>query len=353
MNIRRAALLCVATTLLCMPAQAQEAGERAHLLTVPDAQTLSDNFPVVALANGVSGHVALSCTVTPDGESECVASEEVPANMGFGAAAERISRDWRFRAATTEGRSVSSTARVQLEFRNEVDTPQVIRTPIYVDGTRGVQPPAPAPTRISITELLAVLRELTPVSDLDLEQPPGDRFAAWYPPQALEANTDGLALIACAVRSSGTLDCAPERESPEGLGFGQRAVELVTVISASGRPPAPGNVFRVPVDFRLHDDGRPSLRTHFGSARDFNRYYPQIALERQLNGRVIMTCQVQSDRHLDCSVTSETPTGFGFGQAAREMAEDMRVAPESLGLPGLAVGDTMQMPFTFAVSGGS
>ena len=105
MDLARTALLCAAIASFAASAHAQSSTTRARLLNAPDAQTLIDNFPVIALATGVSGRAVLTCAITPEGESECTAAEETPVGMGFGAAAEQIARDWRFSPSIEDGPS--------------------------------------------------------------------------------------------------------------------------------------------------------------------------------------------------------------------------------------------------------
>jgi protein TonB len=63
------------------------------------------------------------------------------------------------------------------------------------------------------------------------------------------------------------------------------------------------------------------------SGRDFARYYPERALERERQGRVILDCVVASDGRISCSVSSEDPTGWGFGEAAQRISRHFRMSP--------------------------
>lgn len=344
------ALLCGGLAL-ASSANAQDA-TRARLITAVDAQTFADHFPVLALVQGLSGRVVLSCDVAVDGSSACAVAEETPPATGFGAAALAVSRDWQFSPRAENGQPVASTVRIPLEFQNQTNAQQVIQPTIFVDGTRQAASPPLTNAEITAAELAQAFGGLAPVSELDVRPATqADRFARYYPAAAHAANEDGRVLVACAVRSRGNLDCAVERESPVGLGFGQRAVDLVLAIAASGRPPAAGAAFRVPVDFALHDDGSPMVRTHFGP-RATNRYYPADAVRRSLNGRALLECRIRENGRLNCTAVSETPTNLGFGYAALQTAEEIRVSQASLGLPGLAVGDVIQMPLNFAIENG-
>jgi periplasmic protein TonB len=57
------------------------------------------------------------------------------------------------------------------------------------------------------------------------------------------------------------------------------------------------------------------------SGEDYADDYPRDAIGRVPLARVVMMCAVSHDGHLDpCKITFETPTGFGFGDAALKIA---------------------------------
>lgn len=62
-------------------------------------------------------------------------------------------------------------------------------------------------------------------------------------------------------------------------------------------------------------------------ARDYVRYYPSRAMEREQEGRVTLDCLVSADGRIACTVTSEDPTGWGFGEASLRVARHFRLAP--------------------------
>lgn len=61
--------------------------------------------------------------------------------------------------------------------------------------------------------------------------------------------------------------------------------------------------------------------------RDLARYYPARALARGETGSVLLNCRVDVGGALHCSVVSETPEGWGFGDAALRIAQDYRMVP--------------------------
>ena len=62
-------------------------------------------------------------------------------------------------------------------------------------------------------------------------------------------------------------------------------------------------------------------------ARDFSRYYPERAQEREVEGRATIECIVNADGRLSCTVTSEDPPGYGFGEATIRVSRHFRIAP--------------------------
>jgi len=64
------------------------------------------------------------------------------------------------------------------------------------------------------------------------------------------------------------------------------------------------------------------------SARDFSRYFPRRALDRNQEGRVVLDCIVGADGRIGCSVTEEEPSGWEFGDAALRISRSFRIAPQ-------------------------
>ncbi|KAF0171971.1 MAG: energy transducer TonB [Hyphomonadaceae bacterium] len=62
-------------------------------------------------------------------------------------------------------------------------------------------------------------------------------------------------------------------------------------------------------------------------AREFDRFYPPRARERGKEGRVTLDCLVGATGSIACGVVSESPEGWGFGDAALKIAPSFRLAP--------------------------
>jgi len=83
---------------------------------------------------------------------------------------------------------------------------------------------------------------------------------------------------------------------------------------------------------------------------DLMRYYPRKAMADRVQGRGVAGCTVAEDGHLtSCVVLSETPAGYGFGEATVKIAEKVfRVSPKN---PDGAstVGAHVQVPIRWSL----
>jgi protein TonB len=67
------------------------------------------------------------------------------------------------------------------------------------------------------------------------------------------------------------------------------------------------------------------------SADQLAREYPDRALRLDREGRVQLSCTVAADGKVNnCSVTSETPTGMGFGEAALKLTRYFQMRPQTV-----------------------
>lgn len=65
--------------------------------------------------------------------------------------------------------------------------------------------------------------------------------------------------------------------------------------------------------------------------REFERFYPEPALRRDVAGRATLSCQVAASGAVGpCVVASETPAGEGFGQASLKLARYFAMRPQTL-----------------------
>ncbi|MEJ0023726.1 MAG: energy transducer TonB [Alphaproteobacteria bacterium] len=115
------------------------------------------------------------------------------------------------------------------------------------------------------------------------------------------------------------------------------AVDIPVTPAAPPPPPAPAQIV-----------GATWLKRP--GAREFDRYYPPRAAEREKEGRVVLNCQVSADGSINCRVSSETPDGWGFGDAAVQISKYFKMAPMTAnGQP--TSGGTISVPITFKLGG--
>jgi protein TonB len=62
---------------------------------------------------------------------------------------------------------------------------------------------------------------------------------------------------------------------------------------------------------------------------DYARYYPSRAQDREQEGVVTVDCLVDGSGHISCTVVSEDPPGWGFGDATLRIARQFQVAPQT------------------------
>lgn len=77
---------------------------------------LARYYPARALARGITGQAVLDCLVDVAGALNCTVISETPENWGFGAAAVRISEDYRMVPAMRGGQAVQGRYRMRVPF---------------------------------------------------------------------------------------------------------------------------------------------------------------------------------------------------------------------------------------------
>ena len=110
-------------------------------------------------------------------------------------------------------------------------------------------------------------------------------------------------------------------------------------------PPAPPEPPRNPVIENPSWDRKPS-------GDDVARYYPDRALRREISGRATISCTVRANGTVTgCSVVSEDPADYGFGDAAIKLSSRFRMKPKRAdGTP--VEGGTVRIPIVFRMPEG-
>jgi len=86
------------------------------------------------------------------------------------------------------------------------------------------------------------------------------------------------------------------------------------------------------------------------NSQDYARYYPTRAMDRGQEGRVVLDCIVSADGRISCSVVSEDPSGWGFGEAALRISRNFRAAAQTSDGRATTGGRT-RVPLTFRLAG--
>ena len=83
------------------------------------------------------------------------------------------------------------------------------------------------------------------------------------------------------------------------------------------------------------------------TGEQINREYPARALRNDVEGRATLRCKVMDAGTLtDCTVTSQTPSGYGFGNAALKLSRYFMMRPKTV--DGAPVGGaTVKVPIPF------
>ncbi len=179
-------------------------------------------------------------------------------------------------------------------------------------------PPAPAP----VAHIGFVQWETRPTAQ---------EFAAVYPAAAYRQGLDGRATLDCMIGDDRHLTCTIHSENPPGAGFGEAAMAVSPRFLA-----APTNRDGVPVVGRrtllhLRFMAQPGLVAApfnmVAFSRAIERHYPEAARAAHIGGKATIDCLILERRRQECTIVSEEPTGYGFGQAALNVANERSMRP--------------------------
>jgi hypothetical protein len=83
------------------------------------------------------------------------------------------------------------------------------------------------------------------------------------------------------------------------------------------------------------------------SEQDVAAFFPAEAYRQGLAGRAMLCCLVTSTARLQCAVVAESPSGFGFGEAARRLSLEVRLTPDSA-RAWRDFGEPVRLPIQFS-----
>lgn len=71
---------------------------------------------------------------------------------------------------------------------------------------------------------------------------------------------------------------------------------------------------------------QPAAMLRRPSAEDVMRWYPPSARAERVEGRATMRCRIDvAGAMRDCAILSETPAGYGFGEAALRLSHTFKL----------------------------
>jgi hypothetical protein len=113
------------------------------------------------------------------------------------------------------------------------------------------------------------------------------------------------------------------------IAFGVVVLVSAVAQAQSDMPPAEPSQVETPASSEAQvpapSDAPVVEMRRFCSRQGELRYYPQRALERDIEGDVILDCVIEGDRLQACQVVDERPTDAGFGHASLAIACQFRI----------------------------
>lgn len=91
---------------------------------------------------------------------------------------------------------------------------------------------------------------------------------------------------------------------------------------------------------------RGATTLHRVNGASYADLYPARALAEGVGGEVVLDCVVAADGKLGCTVLSEAPEGYGFGEASVTVAQDFRISARTASGQSTA-GGRVRVPLTW------
>ncbi|RYF93754.1 MAG: TonB family protein [Caulobacteraceae bacterium] len=200
--------------------------------------------------------------------------------------------------------------------------------------------------------------------------PTGDEISRLYPKAASDKGVGGTVVVGCIVKADGALtDCEVLQDPDPTLGFGPAAVKAALLFrmaptTVDGAPVAGGRV-RFPLVFQPGPVAEPSKFP--GQIRDrqdrqigtfkwkakpsganVNTYFPELAMRKGVGGKTTLDCEITAEGIMRrCWVISESPLGYGFGEAGVSLSQFFRLKVESKTVESVD-GGVVRIPLTFS-----
>ncbi|PXA84144.1 hypothetical protein DMC25_17100 [Caulobacter sp. D4A] len=294
-------------------------------------------YPPSARQRGVKGLVRLSCMADDEGRlQDCRVIAETVKGEGFGEAALGLASAFRLEPPATSAASgarkkapaapVLTPQAVVIDFGTLEGRPFWMSMPYATptprpDGTPPVAGEARARCRVGLGGKLegCEILSLTPAGDAGAEIDARARLAK----VVSQLWTD---------EGRSTIGATVLLDVPVGK-FGKPSI----VAAEPDLPkPGPGVV-----------DYRPLIRSGM-DADSAARYYPDRAQRMEVGGKAELSCaRIVKGRVEDCTLLSESPLEYGFGEAALKMSRLFRFSPETI--DGAPVDEPILIPVNFSV----
>jgi TonB family protein len=196
--------------------------------------------------------------------------------------------------------------------------------------------------------------------------PPPDPDMIYYPAAARAAGVEGQATLHCGRNTHLKLEnCSLVSEVPAGQGFGAAAMAMAAANIENPKVTTTESQLVDPQDivlkFMLHPqaiDPDITLPAHVNSPaslvtrptrEQLQAAYPVRALSDQVDGGAFLDCVLTKVGVLTgCKVIVERPEGYGFGQAALEVANDFKITPRQV--DGDPIDSEVHLPVKFTVA---
>lgn len=300
-------LMLAATAALAQPAPdaaaSRELVGKVVFTRKPMGEEISAKRPERVVKELVAGGAVLDCRATAAGAlTDCQVASEAPLDYGFGAAALRLADQYRV-AATTDAGEATAGARV--------------RVPVTFNAARVG----------GAMNLMAY--------PIWVQAPSLEEVEAAYP-TAMAKGVAGKAVVRCAFDIEGrTTDCEVLSQTPAERGFGAAALALaddfVVLHTEEDAALLPAVIADIPIAFRKPEASLgkmpdPQWLTEV-SASGADAFFPVAAREEAVTSGVgTVDCLVNKQGGMtDCRVTRERPAELGFGEAAVQVAQLMRM----------------------------
>lgn len=192
-----------------------------------------------------------------------------------------------------------------------------------------------------------------------------DATLAYYPAKARAEGVGGVAVLKCSRNERLALTgCVLVSETPQGEGFGQAALAMAALSKPNPDVDIPKvkdqAPFEIAVRFALngpeaitpdltqipHLVTRPVIVAK-PTNEQIQAVYPVRALSDQVEGVAVIDCRVTLQGALyACQVYREEPSGYGFGQAALDLAGKITMKPAMVdGRPIAGAEAPIAIPF--------